>query len=454
MIKYANKIGLKGLVLSDHEILSGHVKFIQEYKKLKESDELAEDFKIGLGNEIYYALENSLEELKENQVNRDEDSQFYHFLLVALNPEGYLQLKKLSSIAWENSWRDGLQDRTPTFKKDLKRIIKKGDVVASSACLGGAVPQMLLRMKQYKLEDDKKYKYYEKKLNDFLEDCIDIFGKEHFYLEIQPSDNEEQIYVNKEIIKLGKATGLKYTVATDAHYLKREDRASHKYYLLAQNIAREVDAFYDSTFIMSEDEVKSYLGDYLTEDEIQAAFDATMEIYDKVEQYDLYHDTIVPVPPIPEYEFQHVLEQGYDKYEYIKKFAYSEHEVDRYFLHLIQKGLVDKIVKKRGADKEYFQKCLDRINTELREIWLISERIHERVSGYYVLTEDVINLAWTKGDSIVGVSRGSAAGYFTLFLIDVIAINPLDYDLPHFRHLTAERPELPDKKMSSILAMV
>lgn len=445
MIKYANDINLKGLVLSDHEILSGHVEFIKEYKKLKENNELNDDFIIGLGNEIYMVLEDSIEELKENQANKVEDSQFFHFLLIATNSNGHYQLRQLSSIAWENSWRQGLVERTPTFKKDLKRIIQKGDVVASSACLGGAIPQFLLRIKQHQDEGNtNRYNYYKEQLDGFIEDCIDIFGKEHFYLEIQPSANEEQIYVNKEIIKLSKETGLRYTVATDGHYLKKEDRASHKYYLLAQNIAREVDEFYDATYIMSEDEVASYLDSYLSHDEIQAAFDATMEIYDKVEFYDLYHDTIVPLPPIPEYEFSHVLEQAYDEFKYIKKFAYSEHKVDRYFLHLIQEGLVEKIVKQRGADRGYFQKCLARINIELREIWLISDRIRERVSGYYVLTKDVIDLAWTEGDSIVGVARGSAAGYFSLFLTGIIAINPLDYDLPHFRHLTAERPELPD----------
>lgn len=445
MIKYANEIKLAGIVLSDHEILSGHVSFIQEYKKLRDTGELNEGFKIGLANEIYLVSEDSLEELKENQDNRDEDSQFFHFLLIALNSNGYLQLKKLSSLAWESSWRAGLVERTPTFKKNLKAIIEKGDVVASTACLGGFASQVILRIKRHTEEGSlERVRYYKSKLDDFIEFCIDVFGKEHFYLEIQPSGNEEQIYVNRELIKLSKKTGLRYTIATDGHYLKKEDRGIHKTYLQSQNMDREVDAFYDATYIMSESEVRSYLDYYLTEEEIQAGLDSTMHIYDKVEFFDLAQDTIVPIPSIPEYEFSHILEQGYADYEYIKKFAMSEHEIDRYFLYLIQEGLMEKIIRRGKTEKEYFHKCLDRINTELKEIWLVSDRIHERVSGYYVLVKDVIDLAWTEGDSIVGVSRGSAAGFFTLFLIGVTAINSIDYDLPHFRHLTAERPELPD----------
>lgn len=445
MIKYANEIGLSGICLSDHEILSGHVSFIQEYKKLKEDGTLKDGFKVGLANEIYLVSEDSLEELKENQSPRKEDSQFFHFLLISLNPNGYLQLKKLSSLAWENSWKAGLVERTPTFKKNLKSIIEKGDVVASTACLGGEASQMLLRIKRYTEEGNiERVGYYKKKLNDFIEFCIDVFGKEHFYLEIQPSNNEEQVYVNRELIKLSKETGLKYTIATDGHYLKKEDRGIHKTYLLSQNMEREVDAFYDATYIMSESEIREYLH-YLSEEEIQAGFDATMDIYDKVELFDLAQDTIVPMPPIPEFEFQHTLEQGYDTYEYIKKFAMSENEIDRYFLHLIQEGLVDKIVRKRKSDKEYFHICLERINTELKEIWLISEKLHQRLSAYYVLVRDVVvNVMWEAGDSVVGVSRGSGAGFLVNFLIDITQLNSLDYNLPHFRHLTAERPELPD----------
>ena len=446
MIKYANEIGLAGLCLSDHEILSGHVSFIQEYKRLRDEGKLNESFKVGLANEIYLVFEDSLEELKENQSNRNEDSKFFHFLLVSLNPNGYLQLKKLSSLAWENSWKAGLVERTPTFKNSLKAIIKKGDVVASTACLGGEASQMILNIKKYREEGNfDRVEYYKKRLDEFIEFCVDVFGKEHFYLEIQPSSNEEQIYVNKELIKLSKETGLKYTIATDGHYLKKEDRGIHKTYLQSQNMEREVDAFYDATYIMSEDEVKEYLIKYLSEEEIQSGFNATMEIYDKVEIYDLAQDTIVPMPPIPKFEFQHILEQGYNTYEYIQKFAMSEHEIDRYFLHLIQEGLVEKIVRKRKSDKEYFHICLDRINTELKEIWLISEKLHQRLSAYYVLVRDVVvNVMWETGDSIVGVSRGSGAGFFVNFLIDITQLNSLDYNLPHFRHLTAERPELPD----------
>lgn len=450
MIQYANEIGLKGIVLSDHEVLSGHVKFIQAFKELKSDklndgtenpNPLPDDFKIGLGNEIYWCMEDSLEELKGNLSNRNPDTKFYHFLLIATNPKGHFQLRQLSSIAWKNMFTWTGMERVPTFKSDLKRIIKQGDVIGTTACAGGYLGQLILKI--HNSADESEKTLYKNKLKQFIADCVDIFGKDYFYLEVQPSNNPEQVIINKAILQLSKQTGLRYTIATDGHYLTKDDRHSHKVYLQSRNSEREVDDFYDATYIMSEDEIKEYLIGHMTEQEIQDGFDSTMIIYNQMEEYDLYHKTIIPVPELPEFDFEHILSQGYDTYEYIKNFAYSPHKVDQYFLKLIQEGLIEKIVK-RGADKEYFHVCLDRINTELREIWLISEKLDERVSGYYVLTSDVVSLMWSEGDSIVGVARGSGAGYFVNFLTSISQVNPIQYDLPHYRHLTAERPELPD----------
>ena len=52
MILTSYKLGLKGLCITDHEALCGHVEFLQLEKSLKKEGKIPEDFKIGLGNEI------------------------------------------------------------------------------------------------------------------------------------------------------------------------------------------------------------------------------------------------------------------------------------------------------------------------------------------------------------------------------------------------------------------
>ena len=53
LIKQAASLGLSGVAITDHESVSGHVRFIQTIKSMKSSGELPEDFKGILGNEIY-----------------------------------------------------------------------------------------------------------------------------------------------------------------------------------------------------------------------------------------------------------------------------------------------------------------------------------------------------------------------------------------------------------------
>src|SRR5699024_3168840 len=144
--------------------------------------------------------EDNLEELQENYRNKEKDTQFYHFLLTALNPKGLEQLKILSSKAWQNSFRTGLMYIVPTFKKDMKNVIKGGNVVATSACLGGLIPQYILRWLEAEEDnDDEKTLYYKQELHDFITFCIDVFGQDKFFFEIQPSEDHEQHIVNRKL---------------------------------------------------------------------------------------------------------------------------------------------------------------------------------------------------------------------------------------------------------------
>lgn len=88
---------------------------------------------------------------------------------------------------------------------------------------------------------------------------------------------------------------------------------------------------------------------------------------------------------------------------------------------------------------------IERINTEMKELWLISERLHQRMASYYNLTELLIRIMWDDngGNSIVGISRGSVTGYYTCYLLSITQINPIEWNLPHWRHLSSTRPELP-----------
>lgn len=427
LIDYAVKLGLEGVAITDHEVLAAHVEAIQYVKEQKEKGNIPETFKLGLGNEIYLVDREVALQAREN----NEPMKFYHFLMIAKNKRGYEALKKLSSLAWANSyWFRGME-RVPTYKDDLMQILKdyKGDVVATTACVGSEFAQTCIEYARTNSIEAKR------KIHHLVMYFKEIFGDD-FYIEIQPSYQDDQIDYNKMAMKVAQGYGIKTTVATDAHYLNKEQAVIHETYLKADEGEREVADFYSTTYLMSPEEMWPFFESYMDKDYFENMMKITLEIKDKLEDIELEHEVIVPKVKIPKFEPQYLLKNWYDKFEYLRKFANSPNEEDRYFLHLTEQGYKHR---KQGIMNET---NVERINEELKELWLTSEKLDQPVSSYYLLTKKVVDIMWQV--SIVGVSRGSAASWYTVYLLGITQINPITYGLPHWRHLTHERPEMPD----------
>ena len=420
LIDYAMELGLPGIAITDHETLSSHIK-ASRYVEDK-------DFKLGFGNEIYLVDKETIYQAREN----NEKTQFHHFLLLAKNKKGYEFLKRQSSKAWQNNFYFRGMERVPTYYDELEELMKdyKGDVIASSSCLGGPIPQAILKYHETRDGKDKQ------EIMRLVKWCVKVFGKDDFYLELQPSKNEEQLIVNKVLLQLGKQLDIKCIVTTDAHYLNKEQAMAHKIYLQSSQGDREVESFYATTYVMNREE----LLEYFDEDVLDELIENTHLIMDKIEPITFKQQTQVPDIDIPLYQPNRTFEKYYDKYEYINKYAHSGREMDRYYLHLLGEGFV-----KRG--QEFNEENLERINVELEQLWIISEKLGQPLSSYFVLTQDVINMMWEV--SLVGVSRGSASCYYTNYLLDIVQINPITYKLPYWRFLSKERATLPDIDIDS-----
>ena len=434
LIDYAVEIGLHGLSITDHEVLAAHVEAIKYVKEGKKKGKIPEDFKLALGNEIYLVDR----EVARNSRENNEPMKFYHFLLVAKNRRGYEGLKKLSSLAWENSFFFRGLERVPTYKDDLYELMKeyKGDIIASTACVGSEFAQTILQLLNASEEDKIIYK---KKIHQLVSWYKEMFGDD-FYIELQPSHQEDQTRYNEKAITIAEVYNIKTIIATDAHYLNKEQAIVHETYLKADEGEREVADFYSTTYLMSIEELWSFFDGYISNTVFNSSLDNTLEIANKIEDFDLAHDVIVPPVKVPEFKLKHLFESYYEKYEYIRKYAHSPNKEDRYHLYNIEKGFVK-------YKQEFNEENITRINEEYKELWLTSEKLGQPVSSYYLLTQRVVDLMWQV--SLVGVSRGSAASWYTVYLLGITQINPIQYNLPHWRHLTASRPELPDIDLDS-----
>lgn len=431
LINYASQFKAHAIAITDHEALCGHVKAIKYIKELKSKNKYCP--KLILGNEIY--LVDSLYNVRENY--KSKETKFYHAILLAKNTDGHRILRELSSKAWnENYFRTGKVERVPTIRDDLTEMVRNSpnNLIFSTACLGGYLADCILK-------DN-----IDEAIN-FINWGKELFGDD-FYLEMQPSNSLEQITVNKTIVNLSQQTGVKFIVTTDAHYLRKEDLPLLTAYLNSrEDESREVESFYETTYMQTIDEIHQYMDEHIGRDNVNLAIRNTIEIADKIEEYDVEHSQVVPKVPIPEFEMTHSFSSTYEECEYIKKFAYANNIRDRYFLYLVENGWWEKEYNDT-LTKEEIHKMMYRINDELGAIWETSVKINDNVASYYITALDIVNMMWDDsedgGGSLVGCSRGSIASFYVAYLIDLQQINPMKYDIPWWRHLHASRPEMPD----------
>ena len=411
MVEKAIRLGFSGIAFTDHEALSAAVNILHIRDQVSKEHP---DFKIIFGNEIYL--------IDESTIGAAE--KYFHFILLAKDAQGWAQLRELSSRAWERGYTEKGIMRVPTTYQDIEEVVgaNPGHIFGSSACLGGEAAVSIL-------------KHDVGRTNEFIKWCKRIFGADNFALELQPSDDEEQILVNKTLIKLARHYELPFIVTTDSHYLDKEDFSIHSAFLNSrQSSDRETEKFYRFTYMMEEEEMRTILrAGGIGDADITEAFQNTCNIANCVEVFDFRHSTIVPKITIPEFTLSYTLNT--ENYPLIKKFYESNDEQDRYLMYQIEQGIIEKGI---SIDDQR----LGRINEELDILDYISERLGQKLSAYLNLTKNIVDIAWRV--SLVGTGRGSACGFYINYLIGITQVDPLTYNLPEWRFLNRERVELPD----------
>ena len=413
LFNYAGTLGHKVVALTDHESISGWVKAEKTAKKLKEK---YPELKVILGNEIYLCRNG----LNATNYNKDVD-RYYHFCLYARDQEGLKQIREISTRAWMRSYMARGMRRVPTYYNDLFEIIGKnpGHVIGSTACLGGALPTQLLKYRDTQNAD------LGRKIGIWVDQMDNLFGRGNFYLEMQPSKNKDQIYVNEQLIELSGITGIPYIITTDSHYLHKEDRVVHKAYLNAQNGDREVDDFYATTYMMGTEELESYFP-YFDTETLQEAYRNILKIRDSIEDYSLLRPLNIPNlkwKPVLSYFTEYSI--WFEHIPMLKTFAGSEYEADRYLVNAVIDGI------KRHKDLQN-QEAYDEINACLEDTWISSNVNNARWSAYYLNLQNIIDICWEAG-SLVGCGRGSGVGFILLYCLDITQINPLRENTRTFR---------------------
>lgn len=417
IIEAAHEKGLAGISLSDHQSLSSHV---QAEKYLKAHQDELGDFKVAYGDEIYLVDRKTDEQARENK----EAVPFYHFLLTAKNEYGYQFLRQLTTQAWMDSFFAKGMRRLPTYWDWLEANLPayRGDIIASTACLGSELSQTILHGSKSQAQK-------------LVERLANLFGAKNLYFEIMPAKTPEQITVDRALVDLSLQTGIKYLISTDAHYIDLRDQNSHETFLKSENQGRDVKSFYSYAYLFSLADLKKYL----PEDVVTTGTANSLELLKQIESYSLKHTQEIPTTPLPDFQVVRDTEFSVDlkKYPAIKYFFTSTATADQYFLRLLVDAMESK---KQPLDQIHLQ----RINDELNAIKAVSEYLGAPLAQYFLTMRRLLQIVWGTS-SLVGPGRGSVGCFYTAYLLDITQVDPIKYELPYWRFLSAERADdLPD----------
>lgn len=231
MVARAKSLGMSAISLTDHGTMRNTIRFYEECQR--------NNIKPIVGYEFYFCPD----------VNIRDKSLTHHLVILAMNDEGYMNLKKLDTFAYnEDSYY-----YKPRIDWEALREHNDG-LICLSACMASIVNT------ENGEEWFKKYK--------------ELFG-DRFYAEIQPLNIEKQWEYNDKVIELARRYNVPLVVTTDAHYSIPEDKPYHSHWIRINGNQYHD----DENYIWSEDEIRNTR--WIPQDVIEECIENTSRIAER-----------------------------------------------------------------------------------------------------------------------------------------------------------------------------
>ena len=374
---------MPAVAITDHGVMYGIIDFYKNAKAL--------GIKPILGCETYVAKNSRLDRKTDNI-----GAQANHLVLLATNETGYKNLTRLISAAH----LEGFYYK-PRIDKELLAAHHEG-LIGLSACLQG---EIMCHLTENNMDGAVRA----------AGEYADILGKDNFYLEVQDHGLTEQRKANLLLPELARKTGLPIVATNDVHYLKKEHARAHEILLCIQTqtimsdpnrMRYRTEEFYMKT----RQEMETVFRDF------PRSLDTTLEVAEKCNVEFEFGQLHFPVFQVP---------KGYTQEQYLTKIGLDG---------LKQKYGIENPDNPRN-DMEH--KVLGRF---LQELNIIKQAGY---INYYLVVWDFVNQA-RRLNIPVGPGRGSGGGSLLAYIIDIISIDPLEYDLIFERFLNLERISPPD----------
>ena len=432
----ARRAGMRALAVTDHGNLFALKSFYDACHATKKAFEGLPKIKPILGCETYVTSTGDYR-------SRDKNERRYHLCLHAKNLEGYHNLVRLVSEAHIN----GVYYNRPRIDRNLLEKYHCG-LHCSSACIAGEVAHAI---DIGDMEQAERVAIWHK----------DLFGDD-YSLEVmlhpsrkagadvpQSAQSEfkdlyaRQLRVLKGSLELGKKLGIRVVATNDVHFLEKEDDDSHDV-LLALSTGKK----------LSDTSRMVYTGEewFKGESEMLELFrenpellSNTLEVADRVEEFELDSDPIMPKFEIPgDFGTEEDFKKKYDEPTLesmfpegrVRKFGGYDKAIRIQFEAEYLSSIVWRGARERWGE-ELPAETVERVQFELDTVRTMG------FPGYFLIVHDYIAAARKMG-VWVGPGRGSAAGSAVAYALGITNVDPLKFDLLFERFLNPDRISMPD----------
>ena len=316
---------------------------------------------------------------------------YTHMTMVARTAQGLRNLFRLSSLASYEGYY-----RKPRMDRELVAQYSEG-IIATTGCPSGEV-QTRLRLGQ------------PEEALQAAADYRDIFGADHFFLELMDHGLSIERSVRDGLLEISKKLDLKPLATNDSHYVTKDQATAHSALLCVQagKTLDDPTRFKfdgDGYYLRSSAEMREYW-----DTAVPGAADSTLLVAEMVEPYDEVFAEVDRMPRFP-------LAPGQTENDLLRS------EVEKYTPARFPNGLT--------------QEYKDRIERELGVI------ANMGFPGYFLVVGDLVR--WAKAQKIaVGPGRGSATGSLLAYILQITDLDPIEHSLLFERFLNPERVSPPD----------
>src|SRR3990167_3573422 len=376
LVARAKELRFPAIALTDHGNLFGGIDFYLAAQKA--------GIKPILGCELYVAPGGR----RERGSHEGGYEGANHLTVLARNGAGYRNLIKLVSRAYLEGFyykprvdrellaehADGLLVLSGCLNSEVSRLLSAGDALRARAAAG----------------------WHQ-----------EVFGREHYFMEVQAHGLEEQVKVTAETLKIARAIGAPVVGTNDSHYLEAGHARAHEALLCIQTGTTLNDPA-RFRFSTGEFSVKSAEEMARVFAELPEACRNTLAAAERCNltlDFGTFH--------LPRYR------------------APEGHTLDSYLQELARAGLRRRYGPNPGDAGEGRPAPQPAGNEKMG------------FAGYFLVVWDFIRYAREQGIA-VGPGRGSSAGSLTAYCLGITNIDPMRYGLLFERFLNPERISMPD----------